>query len=907
MSGRKLVTVTFESIASGLLFLKRSLPRKPSEIWKLLQGCRVSGGAAHGPFSITLPSSLVSEANAQRSLVICGGKVSATGAGSVAADAFAIEELFRNVAFEPSGLTEQSRRFLVIPRAGDSAFPRLISVLASLAEWRTTLHANGDDSRGHFLLLESINGMAAPLPIALPRGPFVLAELGEDVFGPPGMAHPLLPDYRFLFPLPEPGVRHAWTINPIGVPEYFRLREAPDSGVPLARRVSVAKVRTSGVVPAIAAAPVEIALELHKSSRRGVAQRSNGATVYRIETQAGEFGPALLRFLDHAEAGIENFTYYLHPRGEGPNAPVDHYLLTAERISDEQTWPEVERFYCPPILEELNLPIFVPDGCHFAPDLDGLLRAADADEPLLKQLGEATGFPPAGAVATADVSPAISIILTQSTAREWIVLRLENGRPLAEAIRATSTAYNRQRIRRVLKVDLPGLSEERKNHEERWIAAGIQEAAEINSATEQLSRELANSAASMDRDLAGHEARLKEVQGVIESAAAMVTEHLPQGVRIYSDQTTKILASLAEPQRVWLKGLEERRAQLEQLRNSTLVLQREAAQEVEQLNTESIAGERAIVEAQQQLGGRMAALESAANALANSVARAEAAAREAEVAMAQRRAALNRERSRIEAEERGLLQENARLDAFQSEVEQNEAAVAEHRRQLGIRRRDLERRLQQVREARQESEAEEARLKRLETVEIPAQEKLLAEVRAKVSELLGLGIDASLAGVVAELNANNTKLADLEKLQKQLDGRREELARAKARRVRIEAEIGNSMAEIEADESGEKKLGVESERSLKNIRDAFEAILVAKAKLRMARQFFAQVNSSDRTRAENAIKAMESQATELEQSSSGSKPEGTVQANAPAGEPAVPVVEPQDSAKTSWFKRLFGG
>ena len=907
MTESKRTTVTFSSIASGLLFLKRSLPRRPVEAWKLLHGSLASGGSAHGPFSVTLPSSLVSDANSRRALVICGGTISDAGSVSKFGEAIALEELFRHTVLLPSGLTEQSRRFLVIPRTGGADFPRLITALASLVDWKTTLHTTTEDPRSHFLSLESITGMAGPLPMALPGGPVVLAEMGEDVFVPPGLAHPFLPDYRFLLPLPEAGVRHAWAINATGVPEYFRLREEPDSGEPLARRVSLAKVRSSTRVAAATAAPIELALELHKSSRRGGAQSSNGSTVYRLETQAGNFGSALLRFLDHAEAGIENFTYYIHPQGEGPNAPVHHYLLSANRISDEQTWPGVDRFHCPRILEELDLPIFIPDGCHFAPDLDGLLRAADADDPLLRQLGEATGFPAAGGQGTPDGSQAIAVILPQSTAREWSVLRLENGRPLVEAIRSTSITYNRQAIRRVLQVDLPSLSEERKNYEERWIATGISEAAEIKSATDQLARELSKVASSIDSDLADHEARLRQVQGVIGSAAAMVTEHLPRSVRAYSEQTARILADLAAPQRAWLKGMEERGAQLEQLRQSTGTLQRQASEEVERLNSDSIAGERAIVEAQQQLGVRIATLESSANALANSVGRAEVAARDAETAMAQRRAALERERARIEAEERELLREDARLDAFQAEVERSEAEVVERRRQLGARRRRLEERLQQVNESRREAEREEARLNQLETVEIPAQEKLLAEIRAKVSALQARGIDAALAAVVAELDSNNTRLAHLEKKRADLDMRREELARAKARRARVEKEIEDSISEIEGDESREMKAGSEADRSLGNIQDAAEAIAIAKAKLRLARQFIADSEIKDRNRPDNLINVIEAKATELEASIPSPKPEGSVQADVPIGNPASPDAGAQAGPKPSWFKRLSGG
>ena len=899
-------TVEFGSMAAGLLFLKRSLPRASSEAWQDMKFAVATSHDNHGPFSLALPDTLLSGAQAKRALEVCGGTIEKpeTKRRKPAA-AIPLTELFRHVALTPTGLTERARRFLVMPRAGRYDPTQLIGALAGLHDWKTTVHET-TNSQIQYFLLESNNGLAVPLPTGLPGAPIILAEMADEVFVPPGLAHPFLPDYRFLLPPAEPGQRHVWTINVNGGHEHIMLEERPNAGDPLARRVTLKHVKSTGVIATATTKTVEVALELQKSRGSKSEHRDVGSAVYRIETRAGEFGPLLLRFLDHAEAGIEKFTYYIRPLGEGPNAPIEHYLLTDERINDEQSWPELARFYCPRILEDLNLPIFVPANRRFAPDIEGLLRAADIEEPLLMQLEKATGFPPNGPVRTSDGRQHIAIILPESNPQEWSVLHLENGRPLAEAIHAISTTYNREAVRRVLGTDPPSLVEERKNYEERWIATGAAEAAEIATLTQHLAKEMAQAASGIDRDLAELEQRLGDLQEILEAVGALAAEKLPRNVHEYANQTGKVFADLAEPQREWLGQMAECGSRLDQLRQATTTLQRQATEEVNQLDAANEARERGIALSGQQLTTRMTALETAANQLAGAVSRAETAAQEASTAMQRRQAELDHRLASIESREREILQEDARLNTVQAEVERREAEVAERRRRLVLRRQDLERRAQQAQLAVQAADQEEVRLNQLEKVDIPRIEKRLAEGKARVEELRSRGLDAALEAATVELNAVDAMCAELQNKAASLDVRHAALEKTKARRTALEQEIERKITTVEADESTEREFGKGTDQYLARFREATEALAAARNKMRTAQSFFAEAKAKDRERTATVISEVNSQLTDLEASARNSEAKksdirkGSVTQSPPVPPPA------QASTNTSWFRRFFG-
>jgi hypothetical protein len=793
MSESHLVSLAFGNMTAGLLFLKRSLPRSLAEAWQVMQRAFVT--AKNGSFSsflLHLPETLASGPHFEQSLRILGGTIQKTRMLPGAGDEIKLTELFEKVAFTPSPITERARQFIVMPRGANADLSRLIGALAGLSEWRTSLHTTTGEKQSHFFFLESVSGMDEALPMGLPGVPVVLAAMAEGVFVPPGLVHPFLPEYRFLFPPQQAGQRHCWVTNPQGLPEYFLLQETPDSGAPLARKVTLKTVRSCCSFATAATDKIQVALELQKSRTREGLPRDASRTVYRIETRAGEFGHLLLRFLDHAEAGIENFTYYIRPLGEGPNALIEHYLLAEERIQDEQSWPGLTRFYSPRILEDLNLPIFLPENRHFAPDIEGLLRAADADEPLLLQLAETTGFGTDANGYRADSEPKIAVLLPESNEQDWSVLHLENGRPLAEAIQATSRTYNREAIRRVLRVNPPSLEEEREHYEERWIDAGTREAQEIAELTMECAQELRQAAVRMDAELQEHELRLRDVEEVLSLAGALVTEHLPLSVCEYADRTLQIISELAAPQRSFLQQLDMRANQLAQLQEDVQALQRQATRDVERLTVERTTAEKEIENNQERLAARVSSLTSAANELSGSVARAEEAASQAVDAMQMRQAVLNRQLSAVMSLETQVFQEDARLDAVQNDIERRERDAAERRRLQTVRRQELERREREVQHSIRLAEQEQARLNAIENVEIPALKKQLRDLEIEVAEFQKRGVEVSLAETTTKLSEETEQLAQLKHTEVLLRERHRELIQ--------------KVAEVKAAKTRERKL-----------------------------------------------------------------------------------------------------
>ena len=792
MSESPLVTLVFGNMTAALLLLKRTLPRASAEAWQAMQGACFTGNGGLGSFFLHLPQALASGSHFEQALRILGGSIQKKKTPPEAGDHIKLTDLFKHVAFTPSPLTERARQFIVLPRAAHADLSRLVGALAELCDWQISLHATSGEKQSYFFFLESVSGLDEPLPMGLPGVPVVLAATADGVFVPPGLVHPFLPQYRFLFPPLQAGQRHSWVTNPQGLPEYFLLQETPDSGTPLARKVTLKSVRGSSFFSTGSSDKIQVALELQKSSTRKGLPRDASRTVYRIETRAGEFGHLLLRFLDHAEAGIENFTYYIRPLGEGPNALIEHYLLAEERIRDEQSWPGLSRFYSPRILEDLSLPIFLPENRHFAPDIEGLLRTADADEPLLLQLAEATGFAIESKARGTASGEKIAVLLPESSGQDWSVLHLENGKPLAEAIQATSRAYNREAIRRVLRVNPPSLEDERKHYEERWIDAGTREAQEIAELTTECAQELQQAAVRMDAELQEHETRLRDVEGVLGLAGALVTEHLPVSVREYVERTLQIISELTAPQHSFLQQLDMRANQLAQLQEDVKTLQRQAARDVELLIQQRITSEQEIENNQGRLATQVSSLTSAGNELTGSVARAEVAAGHASAAMQIRQAALQQQLSAVESLESQVLQEDARLDGVQNDLERREREVAARRRQHTVRRQELERRADQVQQSIRLAEQEQARLHLIENVEIPARERDLKELESTLAEFKKRGIEESLEEVKTKLSVEGSRLTQLKQAEESLR--------------QLHRELAQKVAEVQDTISREKKL-----------------------------------------------------------------------------------------------------
>ena len=199
------------------------------------------------------------------------------------------------------------------------------------------------DSETEGFELQAIDAEPHDPPLELPGSPILLAAQADDVFTPPGRVMPLVPHHRQFLPPGEPGDSHVWLGNSDGSHDYVRLRNNGTAAEPLITFVGLDDIRTDRRSLRSAEVKQKVPLALRRVYGRRRLERAGGV-IYRLETRAGEFGPALLWLLDHAEAGIEKFKYYSVPRGDGPNAIVDHFLRAEASAAAEDQWPQLRRY-----------------------------------------------------------------------------------------------------------------------------------------------------------------------------------------------------------------------------------------------------------------------------------------------------------------------------------------------------------------------------------------------------------------------------------------------------------------------------------------------------------------------------------------------------------------------------------
>ncbi len=808
----------FAQLSAALLFLKRTLPRSPAERANRLAQTTVIRTSAFGPVILEVPADALMAVGAAQSLSTCGGQELLVGVRAPAGDALPITELFRITELVPTGRTEQARCFLVMPREGSDAAGALIGALAALPLWQVALHSwVAEAADGSFYELRSESGQPGPLPTGLPGAPLILAGIADDLFVPPGLTHPLIPDYRFLFPPQEPAQRHLWIPVTGRLPIHAALIEGAHPPEPLARRVVIGGIqsRANAVVPTTAR--VEVPLELQRLRKESNRPHSTHV-LYRIDSRSSEFGPLLLRFLDHADAGIERFTYYSRALGEGPNSQIEHYLLGEARIPDEKMWPELTRFHCPQVLEDFGLPIYLPANRQLAPDIEGLLRGASAEDPILETLASLTGLS-THSVTADSTDPRIAVILPESAAQDWSVLHLEQGRPLAVALSVISQSHNREPIRRVLGHAESVLTEERKNHEERWIASGQAEGVEIANAIGEHASALTTAAASIDQDLTRLATRLDEAREVAAQAAEMVSTSLPGQLEQYSVMVCRTLSDLAQPQLQWLGKTEQLAVQLARAQESALTLQRDATQEVTAITTTTDERNRGLSEGESTLANRVTESTVAAARLTTAVTQAEASATSAEQALNAQATRLQTQSAALTARETNLNRIATEQEARQQAIRTQEAALNARQQQLEAQRLNLDRRAAAIESGQQTATAEEQRLRRRENVEIPSLQKQLNDLRAAIDHLRKTRIDERHAELT-------TALAEAESLKQRLLQTQRELQQ-------LESRIAQLRTENEALRKSNEELGKQvSSATLSQVEEESRALKSAQAGMR---------------------------------------------------------------------------
>ena len=422
------VQVEFTSGVSAVRFVSHLIHATDADAWERLASIEYWQDEASSRVLLVLPHDMVRSQTAQAALNVTLGYLLEKPV-LVSGRLYSMQEFYKRIPLAYSKRTERASRCLVIPDTGDGpARAALIIALADQSQWVVWAHVFLDSSGGEFEVfeLQSIDAQPHPAPVGLPGAPLIFTAVADDIFVPPGRLLPLIPHHRQFLPRSEPGHWNLWLGNPDGSHDHDVIHTSGNTpGEPLVNFVRLDDIRTPPRRLRGIDVRQKIPLELRRVYRRRLQRAAK--VIYRIETRTSELGTTLLRLLDHTEAGIEAFTYFCAPRGDGPNAIVEHFLMADALIADEDQWPDLHRYDCPQTFAELDLPVFVSADLEFLPNIENLPAIAQDDSDFLIKFREIVGL-------NGEKDPRIALLDREQEGQGWNVLLLENGVDLKNVI-----------------------------------------------------------------------------------------------------------------------------------------------------------------------------------------------------------------------------------------------------------------------------------------------------------------------------------------------------------------------------------------------------------------------------------------------------------------------------------------
>lgn len=774
----------FPSIRLALSFVREVTPSSSKEAWCSLEGMTIHHGGTGKSAGLEVLDPRWPKKLVDKLLPRLSAKTIDRDGEEVWSHSVPMQQFFRRVQLVRSPKTERTIRCLVIPqREAAAQADELMTELANRDGWSVWTRAA--ENVGVIYELRSLDGRLKVPPSGLPGQPFVLNEMDDDVFVPPGWELPLLPMFRSLMPPTELGRLHVWLAKRDDRAQYQALQEIEGEALPLIRAVTLEE-SDEPTVEVLIGGPsrVEVPLRLRRSTQRRRVQRA-AKVVYRVESRSGQFGPALLNLLDRTEAQIEDFMYFSKALGEGPNAVIEHYLLADARIADEDFWPELERFDLSQILHEVGLPLFISSESEFLPNLDGLVQGIDADDPFLKKLSEQVGLDD-------HREGRFSLVEPFGDEGHWRVLVLEQGQPLHRLLQVMLGEMNREPLRQVIDVGRVDLAADRKQYEEQWRKIGVEEGRELVEMTTNLINELRALADGIDQELGRLGDLLGPAHEITVSARQLVTE-LPRELDEFARRVSGFLNQVAGPRYEWLMSTESRRQTLAQVANDLQTLAQNAQQVVATVVTEANSNLQQVETLREQLAEATEALGNTEGELQQALVDGQQAAQTALNAISERgqlaeqrfQEARERERRVIEEEQRVAAREQE-VNAFAVQVQAREQQVVSLEAAVEHRRQRLERSLQIATQREQEANQETARLNVLETITIPETEKRMEEAVRLLADIQSRNIDQRYEVVRQENEHVQSELKEaqeqeraLRELEEQVKGIVKELQKVK--------------------------------------------------------------------------------------------------------------------------------
>lgn len=774
----------FPSIRLALSFVREVTPSASLEAWRSLENLTIHHGGIEKSAGLEVVEPRWPKKVVEKLLPRLSAKPVEPSAQRSWAQSVPMQQFFRRVQLVHSPKTERTIRCLVIPRRDDTvSTEELIIELANSDGW--SIWTRAIENVGVIYELRSADGRLKAPPCGLPGQPFVLTEMDDDVFVPSGWELPLLPSFRSLMPPSEPNRLHVWLPTPNDRAQYKLLTEIEGEALPLVGTIALEEPDESSMQIAMGGASrVEVPLRLRRTSRRRDIRQA-AKFVYRVVSRSGQFGPALLNLFDRAEARIEDFIYYSQAHGEGPNALVEHYLLSNSRIADEDFWPELERFDLPQTLHEVGLPLFIPASAEFLPNLDGLIQGIDAEDPFLKKLSEQVGL-------SENRDSRMALVEPFGDDGHWRVIVLERGQPLHRLLQVVLGEMNREPLRQVIDVGRVDLTADRKQYEEKWQEIGKQEGQELVELTSILLRELQTLADSIDQELTRLNQRLGPAQEVSRSASQLVNE-LPARFDEFARRVSQWLNLVAGPRHEWLMSTDARGQALAQVGEDLRTLERNAHQLVSDTvaqadsTREDLETQRQnLTNAGQELADSEGELDRALRAGAEAAQLASREIEEREQRSEQRLQEARAQEQRVIEHEVRVAAREQEVNEFAARVQAREQQVAAREQALTLRRQTLEQRQRSAEQREQAANQETARLEVLETVAIPETVRRMEEAERLLAEIRGREIDRQYEEVSRtnerlqqELSEAQAQEQVLRELEKQVQARQKQLQELK--------------------------------------------------------------------------------------------------------------------------------
>lgn len=721
--------IEFPVISAALYFLHRACPANPSLAWSFLD-CFTMVTFHNSQVVVIDYDNKISQILNVALVESCGGKtITKSLSGYEPAESIPLTELFRHTPLEASTKTESGRCFLIVPdKSSPDSIGELIAQISSLegfSVWVREIKETEKDKRKIIFELRVEGEDVSTAPSGLVGAPQLLIALNEEIYVPFGFETPLLPAYRFLFPATNGTYVHTWQFDKSGDLAYKVIALADEPPIPLARLVLLPQNELHDFTET-GVSLIKIPLRLRPiHTRRQVSEVEK--ILYTFETRGGELGPLFLRLLDHTEAGIESFTYFNRLAGSGPNSVIIHYILLDAKLADEDMWPELRRYVLPHSHAEAGLPIFIPADFDFSPSLDGILRGLDGNDEFLTNILEAVGF---------EKNQQGRIVLIDNGPSEtgWNIAHLDNGRPLKSLIEIVLDEYNREPVRRVIDITRIDLTEDRAKYEKQWIESGKEESEELEKATEILAAQLHEAVRIVVSELTKFAERIAVFQEVSNSSQELVTD-LPRQFISFVSGLSELVNSVAEPRRHWLMTTEERARQTRTLLDNTLVFQRSVQATLEEVTTtlrslrdNLTSNQERLTDQERVLREQIPIIEREIEQVSLLEARARQSFRERELRLQQRAV----ENQRVQDQ---LIAENRRLDTLQEELNRQEAEIRARQAEQAMRRRRLEDQQSRIVKEISNENIEQAALKRIAEVEIPAAEKELQIIQSQTSKL----------------------------------------------------------------------------------------------------------------------------------------------------------------------------